>query len=272
MSERARSSRSRRLRSSSAAGAAADAGWELERLGVKRAMLVSDPGMVAAGITDRVRRGDRGRRASRPVVCRPRARRADRGLVRRRRPTFAVDGGFDGFVGLGGGSSHRHREGRRPDRHPRRRVMDYVNPPVGEGRKPPAPLKPLLAIPTTCGHGRRGDDGGDPRHPRAEGQDAGSRTATCGRTRRIVDPSLTRVAAAPRSSPRAGSTSICHAAESFIAKPYDARDAPESPGRPAALPGRDADLRHLVGEGARVRRALPARARSPADDSRRAAR
>ena len=36
-------------------GAAADAGWELQRLGVKRAMLVSDPGVAGAGITDRVR-------------------------------------------------------------------------------------------------------------------------------------------------------------------------------------------------------------------------
>ena len=31
--------------------------------------------------------------------------------------------------------------------------MDYVNPPIGEGRKPPAPLKPHLAIPTTSGTG-----------------------------------------------------------------------------------------------------------------------
>ena len=32
-------------------------------------------------------------------------------------------------------------------------IMDYVNPPVGEGRKPPSPLQPLLAIPTTAGTG-----------------------------------------------------------------------------------------------------------------------
>ena len=31
--------------------------------------------------------------------------------------------------------------------------MDYVNPPVGEGRKPPSPLQPHLAIPTTSGTG-----------------------------------------------------------------------------------------------------------------------
>jgi hydroxyacid-oxoacid transhydrogenase len=36
-------------------GAAGDAGWELERLGVKRAMLASDPGVVAGGLTHTVR-------------------------------------------------------------------------------------------------------------------------------------------------------------------------------------------------------------------------
>jgi alcohol dehydrogenase class IV len=36
-------------------GAAADAGWELARLGVKRALLVSDAGVRAAGITDHIR-------------------------------------------------------------------------------------------------------------------------------------------------------------------------------------------------------------------------
>src|SRR5262245_1890785 len=36
-------------------GAAADAGWELKRLGVKRAMLVTDPGVAAIGHPDRVR-------------------------------------------------------------------------------------------------------------------------------------------------------------------------------------------------------------------------
>src|SRR4051794_1929416 len=35
-------------------GAADEAGWELHRLGVRRAMLVSDPGIVRAGITERV--------------------------------------------------------------------------------------------------------------------------------------------------------------------------------------------------------------------------
>ena len=36
-------------------GAAADAGWELERLGVRRALLVTDPGVAATGHPERVR-------------------------------------------------------------------------------------------------------------------------------------------------------------------------------------------------------------------------
>src|ERR687890_2781897 len=36
-------------------GAAADAGWELKRLGVRRALLVTDPGVAATGHPARVR-------------------------------------------------------------------------------------------------------------------------------------------------------------------------------------------------------------------------
>ena len=76
--------------------------------------------------------------------------------------------------------------------------MDYVNPPVGEGRKPPAPLKPLLAIPTTCGHRAR-------RRPRSRSSTSPTSSVKTGISHRylrphqaIVDPELTRVAAAPR--------------------------------------------------------------------------
>lgn len=37
-------------------GASAEAGWELNRLGVRRAMLVTDPGVAAAGYPERIRR------------------------------------------------------------------------------------------------------------------------------------------------------------------------------------------------------------------------
>ncbi len=38
------------------AGAVEDAGWELERRGVRRVMLVTDPGIAALGLPARVQR------------------------------------------------------------------------------------------------------------------------------------------------------------------------------------------------------------------------
>ena len=66
---------------------------------------------------------------------------------------FARDAEVDGFVSVGGGSSiDTAKVADLITTHPAP-VMDYVNPPVGEGRKPPSPLRPHLAIPTTSGTG-----------------------------------------------------------------------------------------------------------------------
>ena len=84
-------------------GAADEAGWELERLGVKRAMLASDPGVVAAGITDRVRAAIEAAGIETAVWDRARVEPTADSFAEA--AAFAVDGGFDGFVGIGGGSS-----------------------------------------------------------------------------------------------------------------------------------------------------------------------
>ena len=132
-------------------GAAADAGWELDRLGVKRAMLVSDPGVAAAGITDRVRESVESVGIETEVWDRARVEPTDESFGAA--AAFAVEGGFDGFVGIGGGSSIDTAKVSDLIATHGGEIMDYVNPPVGEGRKPPGALKPLLAIPTTCGSG-----------------------------------------------------------------------------------------------------------------------
>src|SRR3954447_6639864 len=132
-------------------GAVADAGWELKRLRVKRALLVTDPGVAALGIPDRVRRSIEAEGIE--VVVYDRAHVEPTLDSLQEAADFAVDADVDGFVSVGGGP--RMDTARVADLispHPAP-VMDYVTPPVGEGRAPPGPLKPHLAIPTTSGTG-----------------------------------------------------------------------------------------------------------------------
>jgi hydroxyacid-oxoacid transhydrogenase len=139
----------------------------------------------------------------------------------------AVAGNYDGFVGVGGGSSIDTAKVANLIATHGGEIMDYVNAPVGGGRKPPGPLKPLLAIPTTAGTGSEATT--------VAILDIPSQHAKSGISHRymrpaqgIVDPELTRTAD-PRVIASAGLDVICHAAESYLARPYDRRDAPETP-------------------------------------------
>jgi hydroxyacid-oxoacid transhydrogenase len=207
-------------------GAAGDAGWELERLGVKRAMLVSDPGVVAAGITDRVRTAIEAAGIETAVWSSARVEPTADSFAEA--AAFAVDGGFDGFVGIGGGSSIDTAKVSDLIATHGGEIMEYVNPPVGEGRKPPSPLKPLLAIPTTCGSGAEATTVAILDIPEQK-----VKTGISHRYLRpdqaIVDPLLTASLPAEVVA-SCGLDVICHAAESYIAKPFSARDAPDSPG------------------------------------------
>jgi hydroxyacid-oxoacid transhydrogenase len=207
-------------------GAAEEAGWELARMGVRRALLVSDAGVRAAGITDRVRERIAAEGIDTEVFDGVHVEPTAASFEEAAR--FAAEGEFDGFVGIGGGSSiDTAKVSDLIATHPAE-LMDYVNPPVGGGRKPPAPLKPLLAIPTTCGSGaeattvaildipeQRVKSGISHRYLRPD--------------QAIVDPSLTASLPAEVVA-SCGLDVICHAAESFTARPFGSRERPASPG------------------------------------------
>ena len=126
-------------------GAVDDAGWELQRLGVTRALLVTDPGIphverVLASLSCEVVVFDASR--VEPTLDSLQAA-AD----------FALEAEVDGFVSLGGGSAiDTAKVANLIVSHPAP-VMEYVNAPIGGGRAPAGPLLPHLAIPTTCGTG-----------------------------------------------------------------------------------------------------------------------
>ena len=206
-------------------GAADDAGWELARLGVTRALLVTDPGVAAAGHPERVRAAIAA--AGIEVVVYDGARVEPTLDSFERAAAFARDAGVDGFVSVGGGSSiDTAKVADLVVSHPAP-VMDYVNPPVGEGRKPPAPLRPHLAIPTTSGTGSEATTVAVLDIPELRVK-TGISHRYLRPAQAIVDPDLARTA--PREvTASSGLDVVCHAAESLLSRPYDRRPRPATP-------------------------------------------
>ena len=198
-------------------GAAADAGWELSRLGVSRALLVVDP-RVDLSFVDL---GD-------VEVVRYEGVRVEPTLESLQEAAdFALDAGVDGFVSVGGGSTiDTAKVASLIVSHPAP-VMDYVNAPIGGGAKPAGPLLPHLALPTTSGTGSEATT--------VAVLDIPDRRVKSGISHRwlrpsqaIVDPLLAATMPAEVCA-SAGLDVVCHAAESYLSLPFSSRSAPASP-------------------------------------------
>jgi hydroxyacid-oxoacid transhydrogenase len=145
---------------------------------------------------------------------------------------FATDGGFDGYVAVGGGSSMDTAKVANLYATYPNDLLAYVNAPIGRAEPVPGPLKPLIAIPTTAGTGS--ETTGVAIFDLVE---LHAKTGIAHRALRpvmgIIDPLNTR------SMPKmvaacSGFDVLSHAVESITALPYSQRPAPEGPGaRPA---------------------------------------
>jgi hydroxyacid-oxoacid transhydrogenase len=140
---------------------------------------------------------------------------------------FAVEGEFDGFVAVGGGSSIDTAKVSDLISTHSGEIMDYVNPPVGGGKKPPSPLKPLLAVPTTAGTGAEATTVAILDIPDQRVK-TGISHAYMRPNRGVVDPLLTKTMPSEVTS-SAGLDVVCHAAESYLTKPYNERPKVEDP-------------------------------------------
>jgi len=206
-------------------GASAEAGWELKRLGARRVMLVTDRGVAGLGHPERIKGLIEAEGIE--VVLYDRARVEPTIESLQAAVEFALEHEVDGFVSVGGGSSiDTAKVANLVTTHPAP-VMDYVNAPVGAGKKPPAPLKPHLAIPTTSGTGSEATTVAVLDIP-----DLKVKTGISHRylrpTQAIVDPDLSR-SLAPEVTSSTGLDVVCHAAESFLSKPFETRPRPDSP-------------------------------------------
>ena len=140
---------------------------------------------------------------------------------------FALDARVNGFVSVGGGSCiDTAKVADLIVSHPLP-VMDYVNPPIGGGVAPAGPLLPHLAIPTTCGTGSEATTVAVLDIP-----DQRVKTGISHRYLRpsqaIVDPELAATLPAEVVA-SSGLDVVCHAAESFLSRPFSSRERPASP-------------------------------------------
>ena len=206
-------------------GVTREVGFEARRLGARRVMVVTDPNLAdsqpVSTAVDSLR--DEGIDA----VLFDQVHVEPTDLSFKEAIAFAVDGGFDGYVAVGGGSSMDTAKAANLYATYPADFLDYVNAPVGRGLPVPGPVKPLIAVPTTSGTGS--ETTGVSIFDFVEMK---TKTGIAHKLLRpsvgIVDPDNTRTL--PRMvTASSGFDVLSHALESFTALPFHQREAPDSP-------------------------------------------
>ena len=161
---------------------------------------------------------------------------------------FAREANAAAYVSLGGGSVIDTAKLANLFTTHRRPLLDFVNAPIGEGLPIPGPLAPHLACPTTSGTGSEvtGIAIFDLLAAHAKTGVAGPRLRP---TEAVVDPRVT--ATLPANVVAASGLDVmCHAIESFTARPFTARPVPSPatsrPGGQGANPWSDLGCREAM--------------------------
>jgi len=212
------------------AGATREVGFDMARLGARRVMVVTDPQIARLEPVAVVMRSLRA--AGLDAVLFDRVAIEPTATSFREAIRFAQDGAFDGYIGVGGGSSiDTAKVADLYTTYPAD-LLTYVNAPVGQGKPVPGPLKPLIGIPTTAGTGSEttGTAIFDHRELHAK---TGISSVRLRPALGIIDPDNTRTL--PRMvAISTGWDVLTHAIESMTAIPYNQRPAAEDPtARPA---------------------------------------
>ena len=207
-------------------GALDELGHDLGQFGIERVLVITDPGVAATGVPARVVEQLRQRGFSAELFEEARVEPTDESFSAA--AEFASGQQWDGFVAVGGGSVIDTAKAVNLLTTYPGKLMDYVNKPVGAGMSPPGPLKPLIAVPTTAGTGAEST-------PVCVLDVLGLRVKTGISHPRlrpalaVVDPSVT-LTLPPEVTAACGMDILCHALESYTARPYQAfeRKAPEN--------------------------------------------
>ena len=208
------------------AGAADEIGFEMSGHGVRRVLIVTDPGVSALGAPQRIADNLRRYEIESEIFDGVHVEPTDDSMNKATEYARA-QGPWDGFVAIGGGSAIDTAKAiNLLTSHPGE-LMDYINKPIGLAKPPPGALKPLVAVPTTTGTGAESTTicVMDVLSLKVK---TGISHARLRPTLAVVDPLLTRTQPAEVTA-ASGMDILCHALESWTARPFDsyARKTPE---------------------------------------------
>jgi hydroxyacid-oxoacid transhydrogenase len=206
-------------------GVTREVGFDMASLGSRRVMVVTDPKLSGSDPVEITLNALRAEGIDTVLFDRIRVEPTDASF--KEAIAFATEGGFDGYVAVGGGSVIDTAKAANLYSTYPADFIAYVNPPIGEGRPVPGRLKPLIAIPTTAGTGSETTGVAI-----FDFEELHAKTGIAHRALRpvmgIIDPDNTKtlpkmVAAC------SGLDVLSHALESYTALPFDRRPAPEHP-------------------------------------------
>ncbi len=204
------------------AGVTREVGADMAALGAKRVMVVTDPNLTDSEAVSVTLEALRAEGIDAVLFDRVRVEPTDTSFKEAIR--FATEGNFDGYVGVGGGSSIDTAKAANLYATYPADFLTYVNAPIGQAQPVPGRLKPLIAIPTTAGTGSETTG-----VTIFDFEKMHAKTGIAHRALRpvlgIVDPHNTRtlpkmVAAC------SGLDVLSHALESLTALPFNQRPAP----------------------------------------------
>ena len=239
-------------------GALDEIGADVAQLGAGSCLVITDAGVADSGIPERVRALVAAAGVKCEVFSGVAVEPTDVSIAEA--VAYAREGDWDCFVAVGGGSSIDTAKAVNLLTTHDGDLLDYVVPPIGGGRAPDGPLKPLVAVPTTAGTGSESTTicvvDLLSQHLKAGISHARLRPSLA-----VVDPADHGVDAGAgdgrerhgRAQPRAGEL---HRAA--FRRPTGAGRPDETPGLLRGQPGQ----RHLVRGGVAARRPAPARSRA----------
>lgn len=199
-------------------GAIDELGYDCGNLGLERVLLITDTGVAATGIPQRAAEALENAGLKPTIYDRVHCEPTD--VSFNEAIEFARDTEWDGFVAVGGGSSIDTAKAVNLMTTNPGDLMDYVNKPVGGGKAPPEPVKPLVAVPTTAGTGSESTAMCilDILHLKVK---SGISHPKLRPVLAVVDP-LTTLSLPPHVTAACGMDVLGHALESYTARPYQA--------------------------------------------------